>query len=436
MDTMHTRRVFLKRGLTVLSAAATMPAFLQRTVYAINNPADMPLTQTAAGQGEQILVVIQLSGGNDGLATVVPLDNDDYRRARPQLALTQNLLALDKKVALHPDLTSFKDLYDAGQLAVVQGVGYPNPNRSHFRSMEIWHTADPKNPPKDGWLGRYFDAQCSGIDPKTGKAVTLQPDPKAAIHIGTESPLALHGSKFAAISFQRPESYQWFAGNKNVDPKLKAAFNEVNDLSMHGEKTSTGNPTLDFLERTALDAQLTSDEILAVTTKYKAAVTYPATPLGQQLQMVAQMIAGGLKTRVYYVSLGGFDTHTNEKQSHDRLMQTLSAGVGAFMKDLKSQGNDHRTVVMTFSEFGRRVAENASRGTDHGTAAPMFVFGPSVKGGVYGDHPSLRPQDLDQGDLKFHTDFRSVYASILKTWLKANDQQILGASFKPLPFLA
>src|SRR5215217_7624898 len=151
MGTMHTRRVFLKSGLTVLSAAVTMPLFLQRTVCALNNPADLPLTQTAAGIGEQILVVIQLSGGNDGLSTVVPLDNDDYRKARPVLGITQNLLSLDKKVALHPELTAFKDLYDAGKMAIIQGIGYPNPNRSHFRSMEIWHTADPKNPPRDGW---------------------------------------------------------------------------------------------------------------------------------------------------------------------------------------------------------------------------------------------------------------------------------------------
>jgi len=431
MGTMHTRRVFLKSGLTVLSAAVTMPLFLQRTVYALNNPADAPLTQAGMGLGEQILVVIQMSGGNDGLSTVIPLDNDDYRRARPQLAIAQNLLGLGNGVALHPDLTTFKELFDVGQMAVIQGVGYPNPNRSHFRSMEIWHSADPKNAPKDGWIGRYFDSQCKGDDPKN------YPDAKAGINIGATAPLAMQGSKFTGISFQRPESYQWFAGNKSVDPKLRAAFNEVNDLHGHeGEMPSTsGNPTLDFLERTAMDAQLTSDEILAVTTKYRATVSYPGTPLGQQLQMVAQMIAGGLKTRVYYVSLGGFDTHSNEKQSHDRLMQTLSAGIGSFMKDLKNQGNDQKTVVMTFSEFGRRVAENASRGTDHGTAAPMFVFGPSVKGGVYGAHPSLQRQDLDQGDLKFHTDFRSVYATILGSWLKADAQKILGANFPTLPLI-
>lgn len=429
MATMHTRRVFLKRGMTMLSAAATMPLFLQRTVNALANPADMPLTQAAAGEGEQILVVVQLSGGNDGLSTVIPIDNDDYRRARPQLAIAQDLLTLGKGIALNPLLTGFKELYDAGQMAVIQGVGYPNPNRSHFRSMEIWHTADPKNPPRDGWLGRYFDAQCKGDDPKSI-------DAKAGINIGATAPLSLQGGKFTAISFQRPETYQWFAGNKNIDPKFRAAFNEVNNLhGGDGEMVPSGNPTLDFLERTALDAQLTSDEILAVTTRYKAAIAYPATPLGQQLQMVAQMIAGGLKTRVYYVSLGGFDTHTNEKASHDRLMQTLSAGMSAFMKDLKAQGNDKRTLVLTFSEFGRRVAENASRGTDHGTAAPMFVFGPAIKPGIYGDHPSLRPADLDQGDLKFNTDFRSVYASILGGWLKADAAQILGGSFKTLPIL-
>jgi uncharacterized protein (DUF1501 family) len=433
MDTLHTRRTFLTRGLTVLSAATTMPLFLQRTCLALNNPQDLPLTQAAMGVGEQILVCVQMSGGNDGLATVIPLDNDDYRRARPQLAQTQKLLALDKSgVALHPNLIGFKELYDAGHLALIQGVGYPNPNRSHFRSMEIWQTADPTRPRTDGWLGRYFDAQCKGSDPKD------MPDPKSAVNIGSTAPMALQGSKFAAISFQNPQSYQWFAGNKNVDKKMRDTFAAVNDLNNTGDELAgqtSGNPTLDFLERTALDAQLSSDEIRAVTTKYAAAVSYPNTPFAQQLQMVAQMIAGGLKTRVYYVSLGGFDTHSNEKQAHDRLMATLSAGVSAFMKDLKHQGNHEKVLVMTFSEFGRRVAENASHGTDHGTAAPMFVFGSMVKGGVYGDHPSLRPQDLDAGDLKFHTDFRSVYATILSNWMKADSAQILGANFKTLPML-
>jgi uncharacterized protein (DUF1501 family) len=413
-----------------------MPLFLQRTVHAMNNPADMPLSQNAMGIGEKILVVIQLSGGNDGLATVWPVDNDDYRKARPQLALTKGLsLGKDSGVSLHPSLTAFKDLFDAGEMAVIQGVGYPNPNRSHFRSMEIWQTADPKNPPHDGWLGRYFDAQCSGADPKAGGA---QPDPKAAVNIGSTAPLSLQGSKFSAVSFQRPESYQWFAGNRNVDKRMKETFAEVNDLKMKkGDLATSGNPTLDFLERTALDAQLSSEEILAVTTKYKSTVSYPQNSgFGNQLQMVAQMIAGGLKTRVYYVSLGGFDTHSNEKQQHDRLMGMMSDGIAAFMKDLKSQGNDKKVVVMSFSEFGRRVAENASRGTDHGTAAPMFVFGAPVKGGVYGAHPSLRPGDLDNGDLKFHTDFRSVYSTILTKWLAADSTAILGGSFKTLPMLA
>jgi uncharacterized protein (DUF1501 family) len=433
MPSLHTRRSFLTRGLTLLSAATTMPLFLQRTVLALNNPHDLPLTQSAMGQGEQTLVVIQLSGGNDGLATVAPLHNDDYRRARPVIGLSSNLLSLGASAdcALHPDLTSFKELFDDGQMAILQGVGYPNPNRSHFRSMEIWQTADPLHPPTNGWLGRYFDAQCNGSDPKNPI------DPKAAVNIGSTAPLALQGDKFAAVSFQNPQSYQWFAGNRGVDKRMRDTFNQVNDLKQSkSDLATTGNPTLDFLERTALDAQLSSDEILAVTTKYKGGIPYPATPLGQQLQMVAQMIAGGLKTRVYYVSLGGFDTHTNEKAQHDRLMQTLSAGVGAFMKDLKAQGNDKKTVVMTFSEFGRRVQENASHGTDHGTAAPMFVFGAPVKGGVYGAHPSLRAQDLDAGDLKFHTDFRSVYATLLTNWLKADSNKILGANFKTLPLLA
>jgi len=432
MSNLHTRRVFLQSGLTVLSAATTMPLFLQRTVFALNNPADKPLTQAAAGQGEKILVVVQLSGGNDGLSTIVPLDNDDYRKARPQLALAKDLLTLgkNKNVALHPSLTAFKDLFDAGEFALIQGIGYPNPNRSHFRSMEIWHTADPVKPPRDGWIGRYFDAQCQGDDPKN------VPDPKAAVNIGATAPLALAGSKFAAVSFQRPESYQWFAGNRSVDKRMKETFTDVNELDKkQGEMTASGNATLDFLERTALDAQLSSDEIRAVTTKYRGGVTYPATPFGQQLQMVAQMIAGNLKTRVYYVSLGGFDTHSNQRQQHDRLMLTLSEGLAAFVKDLKAQGNFSRTLITSFSEFGRRVGENNSRGTDHGTAAPMFVMGGGVKPGVFGDHPSLRPEQLDRGDLKFHTDFRCVYATILDKWLTADSEKILGAKFRHLAIL-
>lgn len=427
MSTLHTRRAFLYHGLTVLSAATAMPAFVQRTAFALNNPADAPLTQRNT-KDDPILIVLQLSGGNDGLSTVVPLGNDDYLKARSTTAITKDTLSLGKNapVALHPNLKSFKEFFDAGNLAVIQGVGYPNPNRSHFRSMEIWHTADPVNPPKAGWLGKYFDAQCKGDDPG---------DPKAAINIGANAPLALHGDKFAAVSFQRPEAYQWFAGNRNVDKKMKDAFANVNDLAADATHASSGNPTLDFLERTALDAQLTSEEIRNVSTKYRATVTYPGTPLGQQLQMIAQMIAGGLSTRVYYVSLGGFDTHSNQRTNHDRLMLTLSDAVAAFMKDLKAQGNDKRAMVLTFSEFGRRVAENASRGTDHGAAAPMFLLGHNIKGGIVGNHPSLKPADLDRGDLKFHTDFRCVYATILDKYMKADSKAILGASFKHLPLI-
>jgi uncharacterized protein (DUF1501 family) len=435
MASMFTRRSFLGRGLTGLSVASTMPLFLQRTVLAMNKPGDAALTQQGAGKGEEILVVLQLSGGNDGLSMVVPVDNDDYKKARTATMIAKPLTLLkDGDVGLNPNLTSFKDIFDDGHLALMQGIGYPNPNRSHFRSMEIWQTAEPVKPPVDGWLGRYFDAQCNGADPK--KPVAEQLDPKIAINIGNTAPLALHGSKFTAVSFQRPDAYQWFAGNR-IDPKMRKTFDDINQFDKaEAQPATSGNPTLDFLERTALDAQLTSDEIRNVTVKYKGGVAYPASALGQQLQMVAQMIAGGLSTRVYYVSMGGFDTHSNQRAQHDRLMTELSNAVGAFIKDLKVQGNFERTLLMTFSEFGRRVTENASRGTDHGTAAPMFVMGGKVKAGVIGALPSLKPADLDKGDLKFHTDFRSVYATLLDQWLKADSKAILGAGFKNLPILA
>ena len=429
MDLLHTRRVFLSRGLTVLSASAAIPAFLQRTAFAMNNPADMPLSQTAAGRGDsRVLVVVQMGGGNDGLSTVIPVDNDDYRRARPRLAITQNLLPLGQSLALHPAMKGMKALYDAGRMNVVLGVGYPNPNRSHFRSMAIWQTGHPQANGTTGWLGRYFDAQCCGADP-------VKPD--GAISIGPLSPLTLKGAKFEPISFQTPEMFQWLPGRGQdaFHKHLREAYATVNGISNPAAAGIAGNPELDFLERTALDAQISGAEVRDAVGRAHNHAAYPQSELGRSLSLVAKMIAAELPTRVYYVSMGGFDTHAQQPKRHDNLMADLSAGLSAFMQDLKLQNLEDRTLVMTFSEFGRRVAENASQGTDHGTAAPMFLLGGGIHGGLLGRQPSLAPADLQMGDLRFAVDFRTVYAGILRQWLKTPAEGVLGHPFKPLEFV-
>jgi uncharacterized protein (DUF1501 family) len=415
---MSTRRVFLQRGLTLLAAAPTVPAFLDQTVMAMANPLDAPLTQQPSGSDGKILVVVQMGGGNDGLNTVVPFADDVYHRVRPGIRHDPKTLhKINDATALHPNLRPLMDLYDRGSMAVVQAVGYPNPNRSHFRAMDIWHSAQPeREQPASGWLGRYFDNTCAGA-----------PDPNAGVNLGDTLPLAMQGERVTPLSFERPESYRY----KGIEQRRFEALNRI-DAKGKDPKPATGpSSQLDFLHRTAMDAQISSDDILRVTQNHQPPADYPRGELGEGLRLVAAMIRGGLPTRVYYVHLGGFDTHANERGRHDRLMQSLADSVGAFWADLKAQKNDERVLMMTFSEFGRRVAQNASGGTDHGAAAPMFLFGPRVKGGLYGNNPSLT--DLDNGDLKHQVDFRSVYATVLQNWLDTPSKPVLGQQFKLLP---
>jgi uncharacterized protein (DUF1501 family) len=414
-----TRRVFLQKGLTLLAVAPTIPSFLDQTVMALNNPLDSKRTQQDSGKDGKILVVVQLSGGNDGLSTVIPYADDHYYRARTTIAQPANtVLKIDNYIGLHPDLAPLKNLYDAGKMSVIQGVGYPNPNRSHFRSMDIWQSAQPdRESPSSGWLGRYFDNTCPGCDPHVG------------IAIGQTLPLAMQGDKVLPLSFERPESYRY--NGRDKDHYL--ALNQDKPRAVPPTKSvTTETSQLDFLHRTAMDAQVSSDEILRITRNHDASV-YPANEFGNGLKTIAAMIAGGLPTRVYYVALGGFDTHAAQKTRHDQLMKQLGDGLGAFWTDIKQQKNDDRVMVMTFSEFGRRVDQNASGGTDHGAAAPMFVIGNDIQQGLLGKHPSLA--DLDQGDLKFNTDFRSVYASVLQNWLNTPSKPILGDQFATLPLI-
>jgi uncharacterized protein (DUF1501 family) len=442
--TLQTRREFLRTTVLGSALSWTVPAFLANTFSALQAGAADSATQIATGKDATILVVLQMAGGNDGLNTVVPYSNDFYHRARPRIGLSADkILKLNGDIGFHGVLTGFKDLYDAGNLAVVQGVGYPNPNRSHFRSTEIWQTAsDSDRIEKYGWLGRYFDNACAGADPTV------------AVTIGSQLPEAFFAKMPKGICFNNPQNYRFMAGGDATE-----SYKKLNELEMSSplpdggptmapEENSggsiamlpagmpmTGGRAVDFISRTALDAQVSSDEVRNIAAKVQNQATYPGSILGNALKLVAKLIGGGLPTRIYYVSQGGYDTHTNQLGTQQRLLQDLGDSTKAFVTDLKAQGNMQRVLVMTFSEFGRRVNENANGGTDHGAAAPMFIVGDKVKAGLLGRYPSLAPQDLYQGDIKYTVDFRSVYASVLENWLKTPSAPILGKQFAPLPLV-
>jgi uncharacterized protein (DUF1501 family) len=439
---LHTRREFLRSTVLGGALASTVPAFLANTFSALQAQAADSAIQTATGRDGQILVVLQMAGGNDGLNTVVPFSSDYYRRSRPHIAIaSKDVLKVNDDLGFHPSLAGFKDLYDNGHLSVVQGVGYPNPNRSHFRSTEIWQTAsDSEKFEKYGWLGRYFDNACAGCDPTVG------------VSIGRQMPQSFAAKNPLGISLENPQQYRFIAGDRKRGGGSEESFRKLNETdegmtmesggaaeansgdtigSIHGKTPHTGS-VLDYVERTSMDAQISSDKIIAVSGKIQNKAEYPQSPLANNLKLVARLIGGGLPTRIYYVSQGGYDTHINQLPAQQRLLKDLGDSVKAFTDDLKAQGNLSRVLVMTFSEFGRRVSENANNGTDHGAAAPMFIVGEKVKSGLLGKYPSLAPADLFQGDMKFTTDFRTVYAGVLEAWLKTPSAPILGRQFQPL----
>jgi uncharacterized protein (DUF1501 family) len=439
--TLQTRREFLRKTVLGSALSWTMPAFLANTFAALHADAADSATQIVTGKDSTILVVLQMAGGNDGLNTVVPYTNDFYHKARPKIGLSpQQVLNLNGEIGFHGAMTGFKELYDSGYLAVVQGVGYPNPNRSHFRSTEIWQTAsDSDKIEKYGWLGRYFDNCCSGADPTVG------------VTIGNQLPESFFAKTPKGICFDNPQNYRFIS---NVHPKpgqmdmTEESYKKLNEVEMSspvpdensGDSIGSlaagmpmqGGRAVDFIERTALDAQMSSDEVRDIALRVQNQATYPGSQLGNSLKLVAKLIGGGLPTRIYYVSQGGYDTHTNQAATQQRLLKDLGDSTKAFVDDLKAQGNMRRVLVMTFSEFGRRVTENANGGTDHGAAAPMFIVGNKVKAGLLGKYPSLAPQDLFEGDIKYNVDFRNVYASVLENWLKTKSTPILGRQFEPL----
>jgi uncharacterized protein (DUF1501 family) len=404
---MISRRRFLThalKGSSLVALNAMVPGFVARTANA------------AAPGKDNILVVLELTGGNDGLNTVIPYADDLYHKARPTLRQTKDeVIRLDDHVGLNSAMRGFRPMWDQGQLAVVQGVGYPNPERSHFEAMDIWHSADPKGMVKTGWLGRA----ATESDNHSGGVPIL--------HLGERGlPLALAGAPGGgAVTVSDQNSFRLDLGGGQV-ARQQARRRLLEDLAAPAV-TSGGDDLASFVQRRQVQT-LTAVETLRDLLEGPGAVRGFGGGLAQKLQLIAGLIARGFGTRIFYVNLEGFDTHANQGPAHGNLLSDLASSVAGFYQTLKSTGHDGRVRLLTFSEFGRRVQENGSRGTDHGAASCLFVAGPSVKGGVVGKHPSLA--DLDADDLKFHTDFRRVYATLLDGWLGCDSKAVLAAKWE------
>jgi uncharacterized protein (DUF1501 family) len=393
------RKEFLQIG-SLASASLMMPKFLK----AFEKKAAVP-------PGNKVMVVLQFSGGNDGLNTVIPFRNDIYYRSRPKLGIQkQQALQLTDEAGLNPALPFLKDLFDEGSLGIMNNVGYPNPDHSHFRSMDIWQSASDSNQyVTTGWLGRYLDAQCNNC----GK-------PTQALEIDDVLSLALKGENLKGLALRDPK--------KLYSSSNERFFKEINASHDHEEATA------DYLYKTLSETVSSADYIYEQSRRHPSSQTYPATQLGKNLKTICSLILSDINTKVYYVSLGSFDTHVNQENQQKRLFTELNDAVSAFVKDLKSNNRFEDVTIMTFSEFGRRVAQNASGGTDHGTANNMFFISGGLKQkGLL--NPLSDLSDLDEGDLKFTVDFKSVYATLLHNWLAADDEKILGKKYEIMNFV-
>ncbi|HEY0944891.1 MAG TPA: DUF1501 domain-containing protein [Opitutaceae bacterium] len=410
-----TRREFLGltgKGIGLLAFSHFAPSFLVESTLAAT---------PAPEKDRSILVLVQLAGGNDGLNTVIPFEDADYYRLRPSLGLPKDqVLRINDTLGLHPAMTAMHGLLNDGKLGIVQNVGYPNPNRSHFRSTEIWETgSDSDKFLPSGWVGRFLDNTCAGAP---------TPPPEA-------DPLAIHVSSEVPQSFLAEHVHATFGLNPNQ--RGRQGRNNLQFLEKLVEHSAPGEDEHDngsFLKQTMMDALVTEKKVQRVLAGYRAEATYPGNAFAQSLRSVAALIAAGLSTRVYFVTLSGFDTHANQLNAHQNLLRNLSEGLAAFQKDLEAKKLDGQVLTMTFSEFGRRPSENESRGTDHGTAAPLFVMGTRLKGSVHGTAPSLKLQKNQ--DLTFSTDFRQVYATVLDKWFDCRaTRAVLGQPYAPLQFI-
>ncbi|MCB0585830.1 MAG: DUF1501 domain-containing protein [Phaeodactylibacter sp.] len=394
------RRDFLKAS-ALASTSLLVPSFLPAAFGG----------RVSGGRSGKILVVIQLSGGNDGLNTIIPYRNDVYYRSRPTLAIpAAEVLPVGDELGFNPALQALRPLYDEGLLSIVNSVGYPNPDRSHFRSMDIWHTASESNEYlSTGWLGRYLDSECAGCE-----------QPYHALELDDSLSLALKGRVRNGFAMSDARQLKRTTDNRFLQAVGQAAHDHKHEAQAA------------YLYKVMVDTQSSADYLFEQSKIYQSMAPYPLTPFGQDLKKVAELITADTATRAYYLNLTGFDTHANQKNRQERLLKQLAEGLQAFVMDLKQNGLLNDTLIMAFSEFGRRVKQNASSGTDHGTANNVFLLGGQLKQpGFFNPGPNL--QDLDEGDLKYQVDFRSLYATILERWLEVKAPgEILSGEFGAL----
>lgn len=411
---MLTRRQFLGRSALAMAGSALVPSFLTRAALAAQQGGSL-----GRSGDDTILVVVQMSGGNDGLNTVVPYGLDGYYEARPNLGIKQtDVLPLTDHIGLHPQMGKIQELYQAGQVAIVQGVGYGNPILSHFRAMDIWQTAAPDSYESRGWLANYLSS--TSLD---------DANPLFAASISGQLARALYGNGVSVPTIASMQAYQY-----RTDARY--ATDRSNQLGyanwVYGQDYSS--PIEAHIARTGANAIASSEGVQRTAGAYSSQVEYPTFPLANSLKTVAQLMAAELGTRIYYVTFGGFDTHSAQANNHSRLLGGFSDSVSAFLADAEQMGKADRVLLMSFSEFGRRVRENGSSGTDHGTAGPMFLIGPRVKGGIYADHPSLVTLD-DNKNLRYGVDFRAVYGTTLDSWLGADHTLALGTRYENVGFV-
>jgi uncharacterized protein (DUF1501 family) len=391
------RRAFFKRSALATAGSMLVPQFLK----AWENPAP---------ESDKILIVLQLSGGNDGLNTIIPFRNDIYYQSRPKIAVQpEKVLPITDELGFNSAFEKLRSIYDQGNMSIINNVGYPNPDRSHFRSMDIWQSANPKEYLNTGWIGRYLDANCDGAEHN-------------AIEIDDTLSLALKGELIKSMALKDPARLY----NATHNPMFKSIAKD--------SISKDDDPIVSYLYKTAAETASSAEYIYNQTRIYNSKAEYPNSEFANRLKTIGKLINSGVSTRVYYAALSGFDTHANQAGQQDRLLKTYAEAVSALIQDLDKQGNFERVMILTFSEFGRRVSENASGGTDHGTASNIFLLGKNLKTkGFINGAPDLK--NLDEGDLIYQIDFRSVYATLLNRWMNADPSKILTQDFPMLNFL-
>ena len=369
---------------------------------------------------DPILVVIQLTGGNDYLNTLIPYGDPLYYDNRTNVGIPlAEVLPINDYVGLHPAASAIKDLYDDGKVAIINGVGYPTPNRSHFRSMDIWHTCEPDKVGNEGWLGRVI----RDIDPKSENVLT-------GVNFGRGLPRALALSGVPVASVAVLETYGVLTGITGEPERSEA----LDVFSRMYAPTIGSGPVMDYLGQTGLDALKGADILKTAPDKYESTVEYAETSIGKNLQGIAKVLTADLGTRIFYTQHGGYDTHANQGPAHPKLWTELSQGISDFYADLREHDKADNVLMFVFTEFGRRVKDNGS-GTDHGSGGMALAIGDPVKGGLYSEYPSLKAEDLLEGDLHFNFDYRGVYGTMVEKWLGLDAQSVVGGNFEQLGFV-